>query len=59
MQDKSMAMVTARTLDDQSKVRFASQIFIDLKPEYYSFADETHNMTAAETLASFSANGDD
>lgn len=29
------------------------QVFIDEKPEYYCFANETHNMTGAEVFAMF------
>lgn len=32
---------------------FDHQIFIDEKPEYYCFANETHNMTGAEVFAMF------
>jgi hypothetical protein len=58
MQDGSMAFITTGTLDDASKVKFASQIFIDQKPDYYSFAEDTHNMTGAEVMAEF-AEGED
>lgn len=33
---------------------FEHQVFIDEKPEYYSFANETKNMTGAELFAQFS-----
>ncbi len=39
--------------DDQPSVSFESQIFIDEKPEYYSFANETSFMTGAEVLAKY------
>lgn len=29
------------------------QIFVDEKPDYYSFSNETHNMTGAEVFAHF------
>ena len=32
---------------------FTSQIFIDAKPDYYSFANETRNMTGAEVFAKY------
>lgn len=31
------------------------QIFIDEKPEYYCFSNETHNMTGAEVFAMFAS----
>ena len=36
---------------------FDHQIFIDRKPEYYSFADNTHNMTEAEVMKMFAEQG--
>ncbi len=39
--------------DDQPSVSFESQIFIDEKPEYYSFANETSFMTGAEVFAKY------
>jgi hypothetical protein len=32
---------------------FKEQIFIDMKPSYYEFANQTENMTEAEVLAKF------
>lgn len=32
---------------------FVLQVFIDKKPEYYSFADETETMTEAEVFAKY------
>ncbi|MGI9296241.1 MAG: GFA family protein, partial [Pseudomonadales bacterium] len=36
-------------------VVFDHQVFIDEKPAYYSFANETKNMTGAELFAQFAA----
>ncbi|MCB1668420.1 MAG: GFA family protein [Porticoccaceae bacterium] len=41
--------------DVTSKLNFDHQIFIEEKPEYYSFANETKNMTGEEVFAQFSA----
>jgi hypothetical protein len=38
-------------LDGVGGLIFDHQIFIDEKPEYYDFANETHNMTGAEVFA--------
>jgi len=35
----------------ESKLRFDHQIFIDRKPDYYSFANETKNLTGEEVFA--------
>ncbi len=37
--------------DDDEGLVFEHQVFIDEKPEYYSFANETKNMTGAELFA--------
>lgn len=34
------------------------QVFIEQKPEYYSFANETHNMTGEELFAQYSSSLD-
>lgn len=43
----------AGILDDQSDMVLTSQIFIDEKPAYYTFANETKTMTGAEVFAMF------
>ena len=43
------------TIDNHQDFKFTKQIFVDAKPENYSFANETHNMTEAEVLAAFGA----
>ncbi len=40
-------------LDIESSYHFSHQIFIDEKPDYYSFSNETQNMTGAEVFAHF------
>ncbi|MBW4512336.1 MAG: GFA family protein [Scytonematopsis contorta HA4267-MV1] len=44
--------------DNSEGLRFDHQVFIDEKPEYYSFANETHNMTGAELFAQFAPTSD-
>ena len=39
-------------------VNFDHQIFIDEKPEYYAFANETRNMTGAEVFAMYAPPSD-
>jgi len=41
--------------DVESELCFDHQIFIEEKPEYYTFANETKNMTGEEVFAQFSA----
>lgn len=40
--------------DIDAEVVFDHQIFIDEKPQYFDFANETKNMTGAEVFAQFS-----
>tara|TARA_R110002167_G_scaffold45019_3_gene135258 strand:- start:1810 stop:2109 length:300 start_codon:yes stop_codon:yes gene_type:complete len=40
-------------LEEGLQIKFGHQIFIDEKPEYYSFSNETQNMTGAEVFAHF------
>ena len=43
-------------LDGGSDYKLSHQIFIDEKPGYYSFSNETQNMTGAEVFAHFESN---
>lgn len=43
--------VSAGALDNQSGLKFATQVFIDEKPGYYDFANQTRMMTGAELFA--------
>jgi hypothetical protein len=48
-----MTSVMAGSLDDESALTITSQIFIDHKPEYYDFANETPMETEADIVARF------
>jgi hypothetical protein len=54
---KTFYAVSAEALDQRRDFRLASQIFIDEKPAYYAFANDTKNMTGAEVFAAFAAGG--
>jgi hypothetical protein len=45
--------VSTEAFDDRSDLAFTTQIFIDEKPPYYAFANDTKNMTGAEVFAEF------
>jgi len=45
----------ARALDDPSALALTTEIFIDEKPGYYAFANETRKLTGEEAMASFMA----
>ena len=46
-------IMPAGLFDDQDGVVFDHQVFIDNKPDYYSFANETDDMTEAEVVARY------
>ena len=46
-------IVPVGLFDDQSQFVFSRQVFIDRKPSYYSFSNETENMTEAEVFELF------
>lgn len=43
-------------LEDGASWKFDHQVFIDEKPDFYAFANETNDMTGAEMFAKFSGN---
>ena len=43
----------AGLFDGDLKLKFSHQIFIEEKPDYYSFSNKTQNMTGAEVFAHF------
>ncbi|ULB11068.1 GFA family protein [Cereibacter azotoformans] len=47
--------LAAGLLDDLSGIRLAHEIYIDRKPDAWSFAGPTHQMTEAEFLATLPA----
>ncbi len=46
------------TLDDANGVPLTGEIFIDLKPDGYAFANDTITMTEADVMAMFAAHQD-
>lgn len=52
---KNQYMLPVGLFDDAGDVVFDHQIFIDEKPAYYCFADETKNLTGAQVFARFSS----
>ncbi|WP_370335578.1 GFA family protein [Parvularcula marina] len=53
LRDGSMMQLSVNSLDDPGTLTFDHEVFIDHKPDYYSFAQKTHQMTEAEVLAAF------
>lgn len=54
MQGGGHYAISAGALDSGDKLIFASEIFIDHKPPYYDFANDTRKMTGAQFIESFS-----
>lgn len=46
-------VMAAGTLDDQASLQMESEIFIDTKPGWYAFANDTKTMTRAEVFEMF------
>ena len=53
LKESQQHMIPVGLFDDQEHLVFESQVFIDKKPSYYSFANKTNNMTEAEIFAMF------
>lgn len=53
LKQNNQHIVSAGLFGDLDGLTLDHQIFIDEKPHYYSFANQTHNMTGAEVFAQF------
>jgi hypothetical protein len=51
--DKPFYVMSVEAFDKRDDFVLASQVFIDEKPGYYTFAEKTKNMTGAEVFAEF------
>lgn len=56
--DSEEFQVSAGLLDDQSNLQLSLQVFIDEKPTFYTLADKTETMTAAEVYAAYAPPSD-
>lgn len=45
--------LAAGLFQDEGGFRFTEQIFVDMKPDFYDFSNETKTMTEAEVFANF------
>ena len=55
LKQSGQLMIPAGLFDDDSGLAFEHQVFVDEKPAYYSFANQTHDMTGAEVFALYGA----
>ncbi|GJD19128.1 Glutathione-dependent formaldehyde-activating, GFA [Rivularia sp. IAM M-261] len=53
LKQNNQYFMPAGIFDGSEGLVFDHQVFIDEKPDYYSFANETKNMTGAELFAQF------
>lgn len=51
--DQSFLGMAVGSFDDQSQFELTNQVFIDDKPDWYEFANQTKKMTGAEVIAMF------
>lgn len=52
--EQGQYMLPVGLFDDDHSFDFAQQIFVDEKPDYYTFANHTVNLTGEEVIAQFS-----
>lgn len=55
LKQNNMYIVPAGLMNSESQLGFDHQVFIDEKPEYYAFSNQTKNKTGAELFAEFGA----
>lgn len=53
LKENKQYFIPAGIFETKDKLVFDNQVFIDKKPDYYSFANETRNMTEAEIFAMY------
>ncbi|MAJ68202.1 MAG: aldehyde-activating protein [Alteromonas sp. TMED35] len=53
LKDNNVHYVPVGLFDENDQMTLSHEIFIDSKPHYYHFAEDTHKMTGAEVFAAF------
>ncbi len=53
--DNSFSEVSVNAFTDVGELKLKQEIFVDNKPHYYSFAEETTQLTGAEVMEAFAA----
>jgi hypothetical protein len=51
LKDANQHMVAVGLLDDSDGLTFKTEVFVDVKPDFYSFAQDTQKLTGAELFA--------
>ena len=57
LKETGQFIMAVGVFDDSDSFVFDHQVFIDEKPDYYNFANETRNMTGEECFAEFGSSG--
>lgn len=55
IKESGQHMIPIGLFEDSEDLVFETQVFIDEKPDYYSFTNKTRNLTGAEIFALFGA----
>ncbi len=58
LKESQQHMVAVGLFDDQQDLTFKRQVFIEEKPPYYHFGNDTENLTGEEIFALFSDDND-
>jgi len=53
LKESGQHMIPVGLFEDEENLAFESQVFIDERPEYYEFANETKNLTGEEIFKMF------
>ncbi len=53
LKQSGQVILSAGLLDDQTGFTFDHQVFVDERPDYYEFANRTHDMTGPEVFAKY------
>ncbi len=53
LKQSNQHIIPAGLFDEQDSFVFDNQVFIDKKPSFYSFANETNDMTEAEVFEKY------
>jgi hypothetical protein len=59
LKDNSQYYIPAGIFERDEDFVLEHQVFIDEKPEYYSFANKTKNLTGAELFAQFTSSSEE
>ncbi len=58
MQDRSMTIVSVNAIDEPGALKLDHEVYIDEKPSYYEFAQETRQLTGADIQKMVSGGGE-